>query len=389
MNSLVRDSILILVLLVCPIANSQTILQGDIVQYVKVIRSWIPGQGSEAFVIPSDQDIAAFQEIFLNVKENNFKNIQSVLTPFNYSFFKFYDQASTETLYVIVENTPPQRGWGTFIYYPNSLKNIMVEVPHPIWDINTWEMGINTFMTINAKWFIMAGTHRYANSDGSSDMAHVTQSIFHTAHTTIASYRAVQIHGFSKTNNPGYPDVVMSNGTRYPPNEIYNLQTNYRSEGFSVGVYSASTSSALGNLGATTNKQGQWSVSHGKLFYHIEHDNPLRTESAKMNQAIKALQRSFQNPTENSQPVTVYLNQNYPNPFNSSTNIEFKLSPTDRYSFKVYAMNGEEIAQKYTDDMESDNHRIIFMPANLSSGIYIYSVQTPYWSESKKMALIK
>jgi hypothetical protein len=389
MKSLVPYPILIFVLLVCQIANSQTVLQGDIIQYLKVIRSWMPGQGSEAFVIPSDQDIATFQEVFINVKENNFENIQSVLTPFNYSFFQFYDQASTETLYVIVENTPTQRGWGTFIYYPTSQKNIMIEVPHPIWDTNTWEMGIKTFMTIKAKWFIMAGTHRYANSDSSSDMSHVTQSIFYTAHTTIASYRAVQIHGFSKSNNPGYPDVVMSNGTRYPPNEIYNLQTNYRLVGFSVGVYSASTSSALGNLGATTNKQGQWSNSHGKLFFHIEHDNPLRTEPVKMNQAINALQSSFQNPSENSQPATVYLNQNYPNPFNSNTNIEFKLSPTDRYSFKVYTINGEEITQKYSDDLESNNHKIIFIPANLSSGIYIYSVQTPYWSESKKMVLIK
>jgi hypothetical protein len=389
MKSLVRYPILIFVLLVCQIANSQTVLRGDIVQYVKVIRSWMPGQGSEAFVVPSDQDIAAFQEIFLNLKENNFENTQSILTSFNYSFFQFYDQASAETLYVIVENTPTQRGWGTFIYYPASPKNIMIEVPHPIWDTNTWEMGVKTFMTIKAKWFIMAGTHRYANSDSSSDMAHVTQSIFHTAHTTIASFRAVQIHGFSKTNNPGYPDVVMSNGTRYPPNEIYNLQTNYRLVGFSVGVYSASTSSALGNLGATTNKQGQWSNSHGKLFFHIEHDNPLRTDPVKMNQAIKALQSSFENPSENSQPAAVYLNQNYPNPFNSNTNIEFKLSPTDRYSFKVYTINGEEIAQRYTDDLESDNHKIIFTPANLSSGIYIYSVQTPYWSESKKMILIK
>ena len=64
-----------------------------------------------------------------------------------------------------------------------------------------------------ARWYFVAGTHRYANSDGSADPAHVTQSIFHTAHTTFAPDTAVQIHGFDKSSYVNYSDVVISNGT--------------------------------------------------------------------------------------------------------------------------------------------------------------------------------
>jgi hypothetical protein len=385
MISLLRYSLLLLSFFACTIAESQTILQGDIVQYIRVVRGWIPGQGTNAFVIPSDQEISACKKVFLDLQSKNYSNIQTDVAQFGYSFYKFVDQASTDTLLILVENQPVQRGWGTLIFNPWSDNSMMIEIPHPIWDTNTWEVGIRAFIALNAQWFMMAGTHRYANADSSSDMAHVTQSIFHTVHINIATDRAMQIHGFSKSSYAGYPDVVMSNGTKYPPAEIFTMQTSYQRKGFSVGVYSLATSSSLGKLGATTNAQGQWSNRNGKIFIHIEHDYPLRNEPVKIAQVVQAIKET----DFSAKSSTFRLEQNYPNPFNLGTTIEFNVTKTTSVSLDVIGLNGGKIATLFRGELGPGDHAIPFIADNLASGIYFYTVKSPEWTKTKKMLLIK
>ena len=385
MIKLLRYPLIFICLNASWLADCQTVLQGDIVQYIRVVRSWIPGQGTNSFVIPSDQETNAFKNVFLNLQNITYSNIQADINQYGYSFYEFLDQPSGDTLLILVENTPVQRGWGTFVFNPGSSNSMMIEIPHPIWDTNTWEVGIKTFVAVNAQWFILAGTHRYANSDSSSDMAHVTQSIFYTAHINLATDRAIQIHGFSKSSYAGYPDVVMSNGTRYPTAEIYALQSSYQRKGFSVGVYSATTSSALGKLGATTNAQGQWSNRNGKIFIHIEHDYPLRTEPAKIVQVIQAIKE-----TDFSEKYSSFtLEQNYPNPFNLGTSIEFNITKTTYINLEITGINGEKITTLFRGELESGDHVVPFNADNIASGIYFYTIKSPGWTKTKKMLLIK
>ena len=83
------------------------------------------------------------------------------------------------------------------------------------------------------------------------------------------------------------------------------------------------------------------------------------------------------------------LIQNYPNPFNPSTKIGYILK--DRTNVKVVIMNslGEEVAVLVNEIQEQGTHELDFNAANLSSGIYFYSLQTQQYSETKKMLLMK
>lgn len=83
------------------------------------------------------------------------------------------------------------------------------------------------------------------------------------------------------------------------------------------------------------------------------------------------------------------LIQNYPNPFNPSTKIGYILK--DRTNVKVVVMNslGEEVAVLVNEIQEQGIHEVNFNAANLSSGIYFYSLQTQQYSETKKMLLMK
>lgn len=83
------------------------------------------------------------------------------------------------------------------------------------------------------------------------------------------------------------------------------------------------------------------------------------------------------------------LIQNYPNPFNPSTKIGYILS--DRTNVKIVIMNslGEEIAVLANEMQDQGFHELDFNAADLSSGIYFYSIQTMQYSETKKMILMK
>ena len=83
------------------------------------------------------------------------------------------------------------------------------------------------------------------------------------------------------------------------------------------------------------------------------------------------------------------LIQNYPNPFNPSTKIGYILK--DRTNVKIVVMNslGEEIAVLANEIQDQGLHELDFNAANLSSGIYFYSIQTTQYRETKKMILMK
>lgn len=371
-------------------AEVQILLEGDIVQYISEIRSAMPGMGSNKFVIPQDSDLASFQTTLTNLKSQNFSTIESTLFNYNYTFYFFTDQSSYKRFYILKENIPISLGWGSYIYNPEGRNNMTIEVPHPIWDTNSWELAIKVFVKLDARWFIMAGTHRYANIDSSSDMAHVTQSVFHKAHQIAATARAIQVHGFNRSNTVynGYPEIVISNGTLSPPDELYTLKTNYEAMGFTAGVYSRLTSSNLSRLGATTNTQGRWSNVNGKTFIHIEYDYPIRTNSSNMDKAIAGLfvTYKYQN---NPEPKEFILHQNYPNPFNPKTTIEFSIPDNMKITFKIFDLTGRVVSVLLDRYLEKGPHKTEFETTGLSSGMLIYQIQGDGWCQSKKMLIIK
>lgn len=94
-------------------------------------------------------------------------------------------------------------------------------------------------------------------------------------------------------------------------------------------------------------------------------------------------------------PGNFKLYQNYPNPFNASTIILFELNEESLVSLKVYDLLGQHIATLVNNVLKAGIHKVIFDVSslesrfNLASGIYIYTLQTPKYSRSNKMLLIK
>ncbi|RKZ00576.1 MAG: hypothetical protein DRQ13_00120 [Ignavibacteriae bacterium] len=97
-------------------------------------------------------------------------------------------------------------------------------------------------------------------------------------------------------------------------------------------------------------------------------------------------------PTSSVEPGIVNeftLEQNYPNPFNPSTQINYTLAERSNVTIKVYDVLGNEIATLINTTLEAGAYDVNFDASQLSSGLYIYTLNAGNFTSSKKMMLLK
>jgi hypothetical protein len=93
-------------------------------------------------------------------------------------------------------------------------------------------------------------------------------------------------------------------------------------------------------------------------------------------------------------PKEYALRNNYPNPFNPVTNIEFDLTKASDVKITVFNLLGEKIRTIADQNYKAGQHRVVWNGTNetgslVSSGVYIYKIETPEFVASRKMVLMK
>ena len=83
------------------------------------------------------------------------------------------------------------------------------------------------------------------------------------------------------------------------------------------------------------------------------------------------------------------LNQNYPNPFNSSTTIKYSLPFDDKVTLNIYNLKGNLVETLVNEKQRQGEYTIPLNASNLSSGIYLFNLQTSAGSQTKKMSVLK
>jgi len=95
-----------------------------------------------------------------------------------------------------------------------------------------------------------------------------------------------------------------------------------------------------------------------------------------------------ENPTEKI-PTEFRLEQNYPNPFNPSTTIKYSIANAGKVTLKIFDLLGREVAQLVNNYHEKGNFSVQFNALKLSAGVYIYSLSSGVFHQSKKLILLK
>lgn len=91
----------------------------------------------------------------------------------------------------------------------------------------------------------------------------------------------------------------------------------------------------------------------------------------------------------NQHPEEFQLAQNYPNPFNPNTMISYALPEQAHVSLSVYTVMGERVATLTNEVQSAGWHQVNFDASRLSSGVYLYSIETGNYTETRRMLLIK
>jgi hypothetical protein len=245
---------------------------------------------------------------------------------FPYQIVRYTDEGYDGSTYVLLkENLPISVGWGTYLINTNRQPgDLVIEVPHPRCEWNTESMGVELFRQAEASAFLMAGTHRCANStysscDGTttfcgqeepyrtSDVAHSTETIFHATHRALilpgTGRVAVQIHGCSDS---ACPDLFISNGTCSPTQLARRFYRNALAACQDFAIDLADCSATQCSLVGRTNLQGRYSnsvlyepafdpctesppvpASPGQ-FLHLEQSAEFRGNFACLIQALKS-----------------------------------------------------------------------------------------------------
>jgi hypothetical protein len=128
-------------------------------------------------------------------------------------------------------------------------------------------------------------------------------------------------------------------------------------------------------------------VSSGSIFYRLKSVN--NDGSFQYNGNVEVVVSALTAVTTPAIPNIYALNQNYPNPFNPTTTINYQVQKAGGVSLKVYDMLGREVATLVNGEKEAGHYSAMFDAAKLSSGTYIYRLQSGAFTETKKLVLLK
>ncbi|MBN2104268.1 T9SS type A sorting domain-containing protein [bacterium] len=92
---------------------------------------------------------------------------------------------------------------------------------------------------------------------------------------------------------------------------------------------------------------------------------------------------------EEDMPTEYSISQNNPNPFNPTTTIMFTLPETALTKIAIYDLLGREIMTLVNKKLQAGFHEMNIDANNISSGVYIYRIQSGDFIQSKKMMLMK
>ena len=93
-------------------------------------------------------------------------------------------------------------------------------------------------------------------------------------------------------------------------------------------------------------------------------------------------------------PINYSLKQNYPNPFNPFTTIAYQIAKSEFVNISIFDLAGNKIKSILNQHVNSGLRYATWdgkneIGQNVSGGIYLYSIDTPSFSQTRKMILLK
>ncbi|MEJ1197014.1 hypothetical protein V9L24_08305 [Streptomyces sp. CCNWLW230] len=177
--------------------------------------------------------------------------------------------------------------WGRLYLNADSRVRWSAQVPHPVSDRDTEELGVRLLEDTPGGALVLAGAHRRAGRGAAADVAHREDSAFHGIVLELQErgVPGIQLHGFAESTTDRY-DVVLSTGAaQSAPGEVSALADRMESEGLRV----CRGWSARCPLEGTTNVQGRAAQRQHATFVHLELAPDARGDGRDADEAADAV----------------------------------------------------------------------------------------------------
>lgn len=117
--------------------------------------------------------------------------------------------------------------------------------------------------------------------------------------------------------------------------------------------------------------------------------HPVKSKDNSMSGYVLIVSKSLSLSSNTEDPISVKLEQNYPNPFNPSTTIRYSVPQNQHVRIDVFDLLGRRVNTLVDGNVAGGHHKIKFDASGLSSGMYIYRLQTPGYVLTRKLTVIK
>lgn len=261
-------------------------ISGDLLNQIERLEAEMPRAGSEGFIIPTNEEKESFTELVAKIQNGELPRAGGIAAEFGYELMQYTDRGNgNSSSWLLRELKPIRKGWGLYVFRSSGANDIIVEAPHPLYDEGTPSIAAQAYRVLQARALLIAGTHRDANVDQSSDVAHHVQSIFEAVHAAITKTKStivLQIHGFAASKHPGYPQIVLSSDEAQGSDLLDQLVAAFKAQGIKVGTCGEGQ---WAELCGETNVQSR--SSSPAIFIHIELDESLRADSSSVLKVLK------------------------------------------------------------------------------------------------------
>ncbi|MBI3537829.1 MAG: hypothetical protein HY070_09760 [Chloroflexi bacterium] len=213
---------------------------------IKCIATAMPKLNSNAYVVPNNSTLKDWETVVAQMLAGKCDEIILPATLQSaYLIYTFTDKGNNANYCVAAEiadenkNGIVDRGWGTFIVNNKSARELSIQAPHPLYDLDTENQAVGVFKQVGARSYVLAGAHRDANikrtacepdtGEGEADGAHNENTFFQHAVIALKDYydaneknwAAIQFHGMSATACPNVDAFIsMGNGKVPAPGSI-------------------------------------------------------------------------------------------------------------------------------------------------------------------------
>lgn len=168
---------------------SEQRIDGYLQEWLHGSRQRIAVRGSNTYQPPSTEELLYFDEEIvtplLAVIHSDYhdgqwsaggleeiRTIQNAAAIFGYRLLRYRHNRTDQDFLILFEEEAvrPQRFWGTYVFRLGPAQGYLVQVPRPLFEINSFEYGVALFEQLDARALLIAGAHPDANLDGTANI---------------------------------------------------------------------------------------------------------------------------------------------------------------------------------------------------------------------------